>query len=46
MLLLFLSHVKATFKSRGSSVSMVSDYGLDDREIKVRSVAEAKEFFL
>jgi hypothetical protein len=30
----------------GSSVSIVSDYGLDDRVIQVRSPAEAKEFFL
>jgi hypothetical protein len=32
--------------SRGSSVSIVSSYGLDDRAIKVRSAAEAKGFFL
>jgi hypothetical protein len=30
----------------GSSVSTVSDYGLDDRAIEVRSPAEAKGFFL
>jgi hypothetical protein len=30
--------------SRGSSVSIVSGYGLDDREIQVRSPAEAKNF--
>jgi hypothetical protein len=29
----------------GSSVSMVSDYGLDDRAIGVRSPAGAKDFF-
>jgi hypothetical protein len=29
----------------GSSVNVVSGYGLDDREIDVRSPAEAKEFF-
>jgi hypothetical protein len=29
----------------GISVSIVSDYGLDDRAIKVRSLAEAKGFF-
>jgi hypothetical protein len=29
-----------------SSVSVVSDYGLDDRAIEVRSLAEAKGFFL
>jgi hypothetical protein len=33
-------------RSRGSSVSIVSGYGLDDRAIEVRSPAEAKEFFL
>jgi hypothetical protein len=32
--------------SRVSSVSIVSDYGLDDRAIEVRSSAEAKGFFL
>jgi hypothetical protein len=31
--------------SRVSSVSIVSDYGLDDRAIGVRSPAEAKGFF-
>jgi hypothetical protein len=30
----------------GSSVSIVSGYGLDDRAIEVRSPAEAKGFFL
>jgi hypothetical protein len=30
----------------GSSVSIVSGYGLDDRVIEVRSRAEAKGFFL
>jgi hypothetical protein len=30
--------------SRGSSVSIVSDYGLDDRPIEVRSPAGAKDF--
>jgi hypothetical protein len=30
----------------GSSVSIVSGYGLDDRAIEVRYPAEAKEFFL
>jgi hypothetical protein len=34
----------ALFRSRGSSVSIVSDYGLDDRAIKVRSPAGAKDF--
>jgi hypothetical protein len=31
-------------RSRGSSVGIVSDYGLDDRAIGVRSPAEAKDF--
>jgi hypothetical protein len=31
-------------RSRGSSVSTVSGYGLDDRAISVRSPTEAKEF--
>jgi hypothetical protein len=30
----------------GSSVSIVSDYGLDDRAIEVRSSAEVRECFL
>jgi hypothetical protein len=30
--------------SRGSSVSIVSGYGLDDRAIEVRSPAGAKDF--
>jgi hypothetical protein len=29
---------------RGSSVSVVSDYGLDDLAIEVRSPAEAKDY--
>jgi hypothetical protein len=33
-------------RSRVSSVSIVSDYGLDDRAIEVRSPAGAKGFFL
>jgi hypothetical protein len=33
-----------SFMSRGSSVSIVSGYGLDDRAIEVRSSAQAKEF--
>jgi hypothetical protein len=32
------------YRSRGSSVSIVSDYGLGDRAIEVRSPAEAKDF--
>jgi hypothetical protein len=31
-----------SFEEPGSSVSIVSDYGLDDRAIEVRSLAEAK----
>jgi hypothetical protein len=31
-------------RSRGSSVSIVSDNGLDDRAIGIRSPAEAKDF--
>jgi hypothetical protein len=34
------------FGSQGSSVSIVFDYGLDDRAVEVRSPAEAKGFFL
>jgi hypothetical protein len=30
--------------SRGSSVSIVSDYGLDDRAVEIRSPVEAKDF--
>jgi hypothetical protein len=33
-------------KSRGSSVSVVSGYGLDDRAMEVRSPAEARGLFL
>jgi hypothetical protein len=32
--------------NRGSSVSIVSDYGLDNRVIEIRSPAEAEGFFL
>jgi hypothetical protein len=31
-------------RSQGSSVSIVSDYGLDDQAIEVRYPAEAKDF--
>jgi hypothetical protein len=39
--------LKCTSKnmSRGSSVSIVSHYGVDDRAIEVRSPAEAKDIF-
>jgi hypothetical protein len=43
---LFLPEFRETSVSQGSSVSIVSGYGLDDRAIKVRSSAEAKGFFL
>jgi hypothetical protein len=33
-------------RSRGSSVSIVSGYRLEDRAIEVRSSAEARGFFL
>jgi hypothetical protein len=32
------------FRSRGSSVSIVSDYGLGDRAIEVQTPREAKDF--
>jgi hypothetical protein len=38
--------VAITFLSWGSSVSIVSGYGLDDRAIEVRSLTEAKGLFL
>jgi hypothetical protein len=38
--------VKLKNRSRVSSVSTVSDYGLDDRAIGVRSPAGARGFFL
>jgi hypothetical protein len=34
------------FGEPGSSVSIVSGYGLDDRVIEIRPPAEAKGFFL
>jgi hypothetical protein len=34
-----------TFEKPGSSSSIESDYGLEDRAIGVRSLAEAKDFF-
>jgi hypothetical protein len=40
-----LGLAKSSTKSRVSSVSIVSDYGLDDRAIGVQSPAEAKDFF-
>jgi hypothetical protein len=46
-ILRYKRRIKAPFtlrRSRGSSVSIVSDYGLDDRVIGVRSPAGAKDF--
>jgi hypothetical protein len=37
-------HVTYVDRSRGSSVSIVSDYGLDDRAIEVRSPTGAEDF--
>jgi hypothetical protein len=34
------------YGSQSSSISIVSDYGLDDQAIEVRSQAEARDFFL
>jgi hypothetical protein len=39
-----LNFTTVYIRSRGSSVSIVSDYGLDDRAIGVRSRAGAKDF--
>jgi hypothetical protein len=41
-----IQYATTQLRSRGSSVSIVSDYGLDDQAIEVRSPAEAKGFFL
>jgi hypothetical protein len=43
-IILYLSVILLQYKCRGSSVSIVSDYGLDDRAIGVRSPAGAKGF--
>jgi hypothetical protein len=40
----FLSSLLVSSRSRVSSGSIVSDYGLDDRAIGVRSPARAKDF--
>jgi hypothetical protein len=37
--------VSVAQRSQGSSVNIVSGYGLDDRVIEVRSPAEARNFF-
>jgi hypothetical protein len=44
--LIYFGQLLLLYKSRGSSVSIVSDCGLDDRAIEVRSPAEEREFFL
>jgi hypothetical protein len=41
-----LQYLKMLLVSLGSSVSIVSGYGMDDRAIEVRSSAETKDFFL
>jgi hypothetical protein len=41
-----LKHTTLATRSRGTSVSVMFDYGLDDRSIGVRSPAGAKDFFL
>jgi hypothetical protein len=45
-LLLDFAIVLFALDKPGSSVSIVSGYGLDDRAIQVRFQEEAKEFFL
>jgi hypothetical protein len=40
----YIAYTNYTVRSRDSSVSIVSDYGLDDRAIAVLSPAEAKDF--
>jgi hypothetical protein len=40
----YLTRVLTDLRSRVSSVSIVSDYGLEDRAIGVRSPAGAKDF--
>jgi hypothetical protein len=43
---IFFFNITTYYCEPGSSVSIVSGYGLDDRAIEVRSPAEAKGFFL
>jgi hypothetical protein len=43
-MLIFTICRASQYRSRGSSGSIVSDYGLDDRAIEVRSPAGAKDF--
>jgi hypothetical protein len=45
-MLLLLMRIITIYFGSGSSVSIVSGYGLDDPRIEVRSPAEAKGFFL
>jgi hypothetical protein len=42
----FIDHSTNTVCELGSSVSVVSGYGLDDRAIEVRSPAEVRGLFL
>jgi hypothetical protein len=42
--IIYLTYIHIISWSRCSSVSIVSGYGLDDRAIKARSPAEAKDF--
>jgi hypothetical protein len=48
--IVYLSNISASRNvegtSQGSSVSLVSDYGLDNPAIEVRSLAVARGFFL
>jgi hypothetical protein len=44
MYLMFFLNIITKSRSRVSSVSTVSDYGLDDRAIGVRSLAGAEDF--
>jgi hypothetical protein len=42
----YILYCTRSYSEPGSSVSIVSGYGLDNQEIQVRSPAEAKGFFL
>jgi hypothetical protein len=42
---MYLLHIVRCLREPGSSVSIVSGYGLDDRAIEVRSPVVAKRFF-
>jgi hypothetical protein len=44
--LILYSRARPDVSRKGSSVSIVSGYGLDDLEIEVKSPAEAKKLFL